>query len=519
MKRLGLRAPGSARRPAVHPARALAHPVWVLCLALLVLNDHFLKGSGLLPGWVTGKLSDLAGLVVAPVLLAAILRARTRLAIAVVHAVVGLGFAALELSSSLSAVAGWVYGLAGFAWQSTRDLTDLLALAVLPLAYLFTVRAGALERGRAGVYTIRILGMAGLLACVASSGTWIEQLPPCGGPDCDGDGWSPPEDCNDSDPNLAPGYGCPDIDGEDACDDATDNDLDGLIDCEDDDCDLACADIDGACSSFQVWQFDQVPALSGSTLVGTSVTEGSCLGADSPEVIFHGEGPAGTLTFVTPPGHGIHVRRQCTDVFTEAACTPGSEAGGDVFEVSLDGHSALTVVVEAIDPFQAGPFEIPVTFSPLGCGDGVRADPEECDDGNHTGGDGCSAGCLAEPDVLCSAMPAVTIGQTPGSFPGASRSFHGECAGSLDLPEHGYRYTAASTSVTVSVTSTADLSLYATLSCGALAPSLGCADAVAGSGQETITLATLPGDELTFFVELGLGQPEDANFTLEVTEP
>ena len=36
----------------------------MVSLGVLVANDHFLKGSGLLPGWLTGKLSDLAGLVV-----------------------------------------------------------------------------------------------------------------------------------------------------------------------------------------------------------------------------------------------------------------------------------------------------------------------------------------------------------------------------------------------------------------------------------------------------------------------
>jgi hypothetical protein len=47
-----------------------AERAWASALALLLLNDHVLKCSGFLPGAVTGKLSDLAGLVVAPVLAA-----------------------------------------------------------------------------------------------------------------------------------------------------------------------------------------------------------------------------------------------------------------------------------------------------------------------------------------------------------------------------------------------------------------------------------------------------------------
>ena len=65
-------------RPVLDPGRVLAHPAWIGALLLLLINDHVLKGAGLLPGWVTGKLSDLAGLFVAPALLAVLVRARTR---------------------------------------------------------------------------------------------------------------------------------------------------------------------------------------------------------------------------------------------------------------------------------------------------------------------------------------------------------------------------------------------------------------------------------------------------------
>jgi hypothetical protein len=42
----------------------LGHPVTLLSLVLLLVNDHLLKDA--YPGLATGKLSDLAGLVVAP---------------------------------------------------------------------------------------------------------------------------------------------------------------------------------------------------------------------------------------------------------------------------------------------------------------------------------------------------------------------------------------------------------------------------------------------------------------------
>lgn len=192
---------------------------------------------------------------------------------------------------------------------------------------------------------------------------------------------------------------------------------------------------------------------------------------------------------------------------------------GPVLEVALPAGGPVTIVVEALDPFQAGPFQVPVSFAPYTCGNGVRVDPEQCDDGNHTSGDGCSDTCQAEPDVLCSLMPGVALGQTTGYFGGAPSSFVGSCAGSLDTPDRGFRYVAASTSVTVTVDSAAELALHATLGCGTASSSLGCADVFGGPGPETLTLATQPGDELTFFVELGAGEPADLMFTLTVAEP
>lgn len=48
----------------------LIHPVFLLALSTLLANDHLLKSHA--PGVLTGKLSDIAGLVVAPVVLASI---------------------------------------------------------------------------------------------------------------------------------------------------------------------------------------------------------------------------------------------------------------------------------------------------------------------------------------------------------------------------------------------------------------------------------------------------------------
>ena len=56
----------------VLPIEEFLHPLPLTALAILSINDHWLKGSGLLPGALTGKLSDVAGLFFFPLLMTAI---------------------------------------------------------------------------------------------------------------------------------------------------------------------------------------------------------------------------------------------------------------------------------------------------------------------------------------------------------------------------------------------------------------------------------------------------------------
>ena len=107
----------------------LGHPVTVVALAVLVINDHVLKAA--YPGWVTGKLSDAAGLVLAPPLLAVICRLRGRwvaiVAVGVVFGIVKTVPYAAELASS-----AW-----SLVWSPSlvrADPADLLALPFLGLA-------------------------------------------------------------------------------------------------------------------------------------------------------------------------------------------------------------------------------------------------------------------------------------------------------------------------------------------------------------------------------------------------
>ena len=160
---------GRSRDP-VDPRAALGSPVWWGALALLVLNDHVLKGADLLPGALTGKLSDVAGLVVAPVLLATLLGLRTRRGVALSHIAVGLGFGLLQLPAVAIAVEATTAAL-GLPWRVTPDPTDLLALVALGLSWSCFGGSSAGERAPARRLTPvhAVASGLGLLACVATS--------------------------------------------------------------------------------------------------------------------------------------------------------------------------------------------------------------------------------------------------------------------------------------------------------------------------------------------------------------
>ncbi len=62
-------APEERAQEGALPLTLLVRPWPVLAIVVLAVNDHLLKGAGLLPGWLTGKLSDFAGLLFFPLLL------------------------------------------------------------------------------------------------------------------------------------------------------------------------------------------------------------------------------------------------------------------------------------------------------------------------------------------------------------------------------------------------------------------------------------------------------------------
>lgn len=154
-----------------HMARnALRQPLLWVAVAVLLVNDHLLKGSGLLPGALTGKLSDFAWLVVAPAFLGALVGVRGRPAAAAVIGGIAALFTATELSATAAAQAAELAGRLGVPTRLWADPTDLIALSVLPITWHVMTQPDGVERPRPLSAPLGRLGMGlGIFASIATT--------------------------------------------------------------------------------------------------------------------------------------------------------------------------------------------------------------------------------------------------------------------------------------------------------------------------------------------------------------
>ncbi len=125
----------------------LVHPLPIGAALVLLLNDHVLKAVQWPSASVAGKLSDLAGLFLFPILATAL--TRRRLATAWVLATAAV-FSALKLSPAFNGAVEMVWG------RNQLDPTDLACLPVLAFSWLYLERdhAPAGARRRAAVTTL-----------------------------------------------------------------------------------------------------------------------------------------------------------------------------------------------------------------------------------------------------------------------------------------------------------------------------------------------------------------------------
>jgi hypothetical protein len=148
-------------RQAPRPADGLVGIAPLVALALLLLNDHWLKAAW--PGFVTGKASDVAGLVLAPLVLQAGWEVGRWVAgrwtgpslrsLAVSIATVGVGFAVVK------------------AWQPATDAWRVgLGLAQWPFAVVAALLGGT--TGPALAPVVAVTDPGDLLALPALAISW-----------------------------------------------------------------------------------------------------------------------------------------------------------------------------------------------------------------------------------------------------------------------------------------------------------------------------------------------------------
>ncbi len=151
--------------------RALAHPLAIAALVLLALNDHVLKQAW--PGFVTGKLSDVAGLVVAPLLLAVPLAALgVRRCDVTAVLLTGAGFVAVKTTEAGAALASDTWTAVAGTSYIRSDPSDLLALPALLVAlrlHRLAGRARARLRQRAVATAGAVVLPFAVLATAATS--------------------------------------------------------------------------------------------------------------------------------------------------------------------------------------------------------------------------------------------------------------------------------------------------------------------------------------------------------------
>lgn len=154
---------------------ALISPVWVACLLLLVVNDHVLKH--LYPGALTGKLSDFAGLFIAPALLALLLGVRSKRGLIACGVAVGAVFSAINLSATAALLWDGAMSTLLLPFHTTVDPTDLLALPALALGVLHAMHhrqsrpaTQATAKGISRRRPALALAAVATVACAASGG-------------------------------------------------------------------------------------------------------------------------------------------------------------------------------------------------------------------------------------------------------------------------------------------------------------------------------------------------------------
>jgi hypothetical protein len=140
----------------------LISPGFIAALILLLLNDHFFKSFS--PNLITGKLSDFAGLFIFPLFWTALFP-KSKLKI---YALAALCFVFWKSPYSNLFISTW-NELAPITVGRTIDYTDLVALSVLPISYVYEKHASLVSQVSTKRIAICLVFAVSLIAFTATS--------------------------------------------------------------------------------------------------------------------------------------------------------------------------------------------------------------------------------------------------------------------------------------------------------------------------------------------------------------
>ena len=173
-------------------------------------------------------------------------------------------------------------------------------------------------------------------------------------------------------------------------------------------------DGDGTYSAKVVSGTTNLTHTAGST---TTQTLGSSCPSRGPDAWFTVTPPIGgvltaRITEATFPS-SLGVRTSCsTGTGPQLACDGTASSGGQQVIAPVTEGQSYRVIVDGQAATDVGRFTLEMKIIPSGCGDTFLVPPEQCDDGNTEGGDGCSATCAYETLPALASCPGHTVALT-----------------------------------------------------------------------------------------------------------
>lgn len=166
---------GFAVDPVSRGVLSLLHPLVIGAIAVLLLNDHYLKAE--YPGWLTGKVSDFSGLVFFPLLLGVLIASitRSRHSQAIASFATLAWFTAIKISGVMAGLTeSIVEAVLGLPIQIIADPSDLIALPMVGVGWEIWRRAGSRDAAKRRRFrTVAVVAVAAF----ASVATSYQPLP------------------------------------------------------------------------------------------------------------------------------------------------------------------------------------------------------------------------------------------------------------------------------------------------------------------------------------------------------